>query len=91
MRPFQKIFWNALKKVTRFFDDVITRDESWFSEYDPKIQRPSNEWHTPQSSRQKKSRISESTMKAILTEFFDKKDVVHSEFVPERQTINGPF
>lgn len=30
-------------------------------------------------------------MKAILNVFVDKKDVVHSEFVLEGQTVNGAF
>ncbi|GFW86470.1 hypothetical protein TNCV_4332541 [Trichonephila clavipes] len=30
-------------------------------------------------------------MKAMLTVFFDKNGVVHSEFVPEGQTVNGAF
>ncbi|GFU16064.1 protein GVQW3 [Trichonephila clavipes] len=57
----------------------------------PETKRQSNEWHTPQSPRQKKARMSKSRMKAMLTVFFDKNGVVHSEFVPEGQTVNGAF
>ncbi|GFW54759.1 uncharacterized protein TNCV_2653991 [Trichonephila clavipes] len=32
-----------------------------------------------------------SRMKAMLTVFFDKNGVVHLEFVPEGQTVNGAF
>jgi hypothetical protein len=37
---------------------IITADESWFFECDPETRRLSEEWHTPQSLRQKKTRIS---------------------------------
>ncbi|GFX85434.1 putative DD34D transposase [Trichonephila clavipes] len=59
--------------------------------FDPETKRQSNEWHTPQSPRQKKARMSKSRMKAMLIVFFDKNGVVHSEFVPEGQAVNGAF
>ncbi|GFU67138.1 mariner Mos1 transposase [Trichonephila clavipes] len=74
-----------------FVDNVITGDESWFFQYDPETKRQSNEWHTPQSPGQKKARMSKSRMKTTLIAFFDKNGVVHSEFVPEGQTVNGAF
>ncbi|GFX82944.1 histone-lysine n-methyltransferase setmar-like protein [Trichonephila clavipes] len=74
-----------------FYENNIIRDESWFCQYDPEAKHQSNEWHTPQSSRQKKARMSKSRMKAMLIVFFDKKGVVYSEFVPEGQTVNGTF
>jgi hypothetical protein len=37
---------------------VITGDESWFFEYDPETRKQSEEWHTPQSPRQKIARMS---------------------------------
>ncbi|GFV04799.1 HTH_48 domain-containing protein [Trichonephila clavipes] len=59
--------------------------------YDPETKCQSNEWHTPQSPRQKKARMSKSRMKTMLINFFDKNGVVHSEFDPEGQTVNGVF
>ncbi|GFT56485.1 putative DD34D transposase [Trichonephila clavipes] len=78
-------------KKPPFFDNVITGDENWFFQYDPETKRQSNEWHTPQSPRQKKTRMSKSGMKAMLIVFFDKNGFVHSEFVPEGQRVNGAF
>ncbi|GFX70498.1 histone-lysine n-methyltransferase setmar-like protein [Trichonephila clavipes] len=52
---------DLLKRIEigpHFFDNVITGDESWLFEYDPETKRQSNEWHTPQSPRQKKARMS---------------------------------
>jgi hypothetical protein len=41
-----------------FLNWVITGDECWFVEYDPETKRQSQEWHTPQSPRHKKTRMS---------------------------------
>jgi predicted transcriptional regulator len=41
-----------------FLIRVIKVDESWFFEYDSETKRQSEEWHTPQSVREKKVRIS---------------------------------
>jgi gamma-glutamyl phosphate reductase len=48
-----------LETESNFLNRVITFDESWFSEYDPDTHRQSEEWHTPQSPRQKKALMSE--------------------------------
>lgn len=74
-----------------FLDNVITGDESWFFEYDPETKRQSSEWHTTKSPRPKKARMSKSKVKVMLIVFFDVRGVVHSEFVPEGQTVNADF
>ena len=74
-----------------FLDNVITEDESWIFEYDPETKRQSSEWHTSASPRPKKARMSKSRMKTMLIVFFDAQGVVHYEFVPEGQTVNGAF
>ncbi|GFT71176.1 mariner Mos1 transposase [Trichonephila clavipes] len=88
---FSKDLLERIEEDPHFFDNVITGDESWSFQYDLETKRQSNEWHTPQSLRQKKARMSKSRTKAMLTVFFDKNGVVHSEFVPEGQTVNGAF
>ena len=74
-----------------FLDNVITGRESWFFEYDPETKRQSFEWHTSASPRSSRARMSESRIKAMLIVFFDAKGVVHYEFVPKGQTVNGAF
>jgi len=46
-----------------FFKNVITGDETWIFEYDLDTKRQSSEWHTCNSPRQKKARISKSKIK----------------------------
>ena len=49
-----------------FFSRVITGDESWILEYDPETKRQSREWHTANSLRPKKARMSKSKIKSTL-------------------------
>jgi hypothetical protein len=46
-----------------FFIHVITVDETWIFEYDPDTKRQSSEWHTCNSPRPKKARMSKSNTK----------------------------
>ncbi|CAN8013668.1 unnamed protein product, partial [Ixodes persulcatus] len=70
-----------------FSDRVITGDETWIFEYDPESKQQRSEWHTTKSRRPKKARMSKSQIKAMLI-VFDRKGVVHSEFVPQGQAVN---
>ena len=76
---------------TEFLEQVITGDETWVFEYDPERKRRSSEWHTTESPRPKKARMSKSKMKSIVIVFFYSKGVVHKEFVPPGQTVNAAF
>lgn len=74
-----------------WLDNVITGDETWVFEYDPETKRQSSEWHTDQSPKPKKARMSKSKVKTMLIVFFDSKGVVHKEFVPQGQTVNAAY
>jgi len=76
-----------------FLEQVITGDETWVFEYDPETKRQRSEWHTTESPRLKKARMSKSKMKSMLVGgfFFNSKRVVHKEFVPPGQTVNAAF
>jgi len=67
---------------------VITGDEIWIFEYDLETKRRSKEWHTSTSPRPKKARMSKSKIKSMLICFFDSQGIVHTEFVPEGQTVH---
>ena len=67
---------------------VITGDESWNFEYDPKTKRQSLQWKSPVSPRPKKARQSKSKVKHMLFAFLDVRGIVHMEFLPQGQTIN---
>jgi len=52
-----------LEREPEFFSHVITGDESWILEYNPKTKRQSQEWHTANSPSPKKARMSKSKIK----------------------------
>lgn len=70
---------------------MITGDETWIFEYDSQSKRQSAEWHAPASPRPKKARMRKFRVKAMLIMFFDKKGIIHSEFVAQIQTVNCHF
>jgi hypothetical protein len=71
-----------------FFEHVITGDESWIIEYDPKTKQQSLEWHRRNSPHLKKAIMTKSKIKSTLICFFNSQGVVHKEFMPQVQTVN---
>ena len=82
---------DSLEREPEFFSRVTIGEESWILEYDPQTKHQSREWHTGNSSRPKKVRMSKSKIKLILICFFDCEGIVHNEFVPPGQTVNQTF
>ena len=67
---------------------IITGDETFNFEYDPETKRQRCQWKSPTSPRPKKARQSKSKVKVMLITFIDVRSIVHSEFLPQGQTIN---
>jgi len=82
---------NAVRHVPNFLSRVITGDESWLYDYDPETKQQSSQWKTPSSPRPKKARQVHSNNKSLLIIFFAIRGIVHKEFVPPGQTVNGKF
>jgi len=61
---------DRVKSEPDFLQGVITGDETWVFEYDPTTKRQSSEWHTSESPRPKKARMSKSRVKSMLIIFF---------------------
>jgi len=77
---------DCLEGEPEFFSHVII-GESWILEYEPETKRQSREWHTANSPRPKKARMSKSKIKSMLVCFFDSQGIIHKEFVPPGQTV----
>jgi len=67
---------------------VVTGDELWIFEYDPLTIRQSLEWKSALSPRPKKVKMLKSKTKVMLIAVFNVHGIVHSEFLPQSQTIN---
>jgi len=81
----------AVRHDPNFLSMVITGDESWVYDYDLETKQQSTQWKTPSSLRPKKARQVRSNIKSMLIIFLDIRGIVHMEFVPPRQTVNGKF
>jgi histone-lysine N-methyltransferase SETMAR len=74
----------------KFLDHTATRDETWVSHFTPDIKRQSLEWHHPRSpTKPRKFKHTLSTRKIMATVFWDWKDVLLVEFMPQGTTINA--
>ena len=78
-------------KDPNFKYSIVTGDETWCFEYDPETKRQSAEWKHPSEPDPKKSRREKSKVKTHLICFYDSKEIIHKEFVPQGQVINEPY
>jgi len=67
---------DRVKSEPDFLQGVITGDETWIFEYDPTTKRQSSEWHTSESLRPKKARMSKSRVKSMLIIFFIQRELL---------------
>ena len=67
---------------------VITGGETWIFEYDLETKLQSCQWKSPMSLWPKKARQSKSKVKVMLITFLNVRGIIHSEFLPQGQTIN---
>jgi len=74
-----------------FISNVITSDETWVYGYDPEAKQQSSQWKSSNSLRPKKARQVRSNVKSMLNVFFGIQGIVHQEFIPPGQTVNGKF
>ena len=80
-----------LEADDKLLENVITGDELWVFQYDPKTKRQSRQWKSASSPRPKKARMQRSQVKVMLITFFRHHGLVHSEFAPQGQTVNQLF
>ena len=87
----QDLWQQSEVNLAKFFDCIVTGDESWIHHYDPLSQLEAKVWkrlgeQTPTRLRQEKS-----AGKIMMIIFWDKDGVLLSEYLPRRTTINGPY
>lgn len=82
---------SAAKNDEKFLKSIVTGDETWCFQYDPKTKRQSAEWKTKNSPQAKKMRKTPSKIKTMLIVFFDSKGIIHKEFASPGQTITAKY
>ena len=70
-----------IENDTKFLENVMTCDESWFFQYDPETKRQFMHWKSPSSLRQKEAR--KSKFEAMMIVFLDTQRIAHIEWVLE--------
>ena len=78
------------EKDANFISTIITGDECWVFGYKPEMKQQLSQWQTP-NSKPKKALQVQGNVKSMLVCFFDTEDIIHKEFVPPGQTVNGKF
>ncbi len=80
-----------LKSEPNLLETIITGDESWVSVFKIPSKNNSSEWLPKgiHKNRPLKALPQRNERKSMLTLFFDKRGVVHSEFAPQGQRITS--
>ncbi len=78
--------WLEAVESENILKRVITCDESWLFEYDPETKRQSMQWVDEGEVRLKKAWMSKLEVKIMFVAFFDKKGLIHKEFLPQKTT-----
>ena len=86
----QEFLQQSKVNPAKFFDCIVTGDESWIHHYDPLSQLEAKVWkrlgeQTPTRLRQERS-----AGKIMVIIFWDKNGVLLTECLPRGTTINGP-
>ncbi len=68
---------------------VITCDQSRLFEYNPETKHQSIQWIGEGEARPKKAWMSKSQVKTMSVVFFDKKGMIHKEFLPQKTIMNA--
>lgn len=74
----------SIENDQQLLEHVITGDESWVFEYDPRTKHQTMEWHTSGFPKPKHKW-------ANLDLLLDNQRIIHKKYVPKVQTVNRHF
>ncbi|UYV81789.1 hypothetical protein LAZ67_20002375 [Cordylochernes scorpioides] len=69
-----RVIISAYENDSNFLKSIVTGDETWCSQYEPKTKRQSADWKSKNSPQAKKTRKVPSKIKTMLITFFDSRD-----------------
>ena len=88
---FQELLQLSGVNPAKFFDCIVTGDESWIHHYDPLSQLEAKVWKELHEQTPTRLRQERSTGKMMVIVFWDKDGVLLTEYLPRGTTINGPW
>ena len=77
-----------VRETPNFFDWLVTVDESWVYLYDPEMKYQSMEWRTTKEGPPRKAKRERSSVKVMLTVFWDAEGVILADFLSDGKIIN---
>ena len=75
----------------RFFDRIITGDETWVYQYDFETKQQSKQWLPRGSSGPIKFKSERSVKKIMATVFWDSEGIVLIDFLEDKKTVTGAY
>ena len=86
----QELLQESEVNLAKFFDCIVTSDESWTHHYDPLGQLEAKVWNKLGEQTPTRFRHERSARKIMIISFWDKGDVLLTEYLPHETTINSP-
>ena len=86
----QELLQQSEVNPVKFFDCIVTGDESWIHHYDPLNQFEAKVWKRLDEQTSTRLRQERSAGKIMMIIFWDKDGVLFTEYLPHEITINGP-
>ena len=74
-----------------FLRRFITVDETWIHYFTPETKEQSKQWTSPSEPAPKKTKTVKSAGKVTVTVFWDARGIIHIDYLPSKQTINGNY
>ena len=87
----QQQFCSKLKQIKTVFLQIITGDETWIYQYDPKTKQQSKQWLPHGLSGPIKFKSESSVKKVMATVFWDSEGVVLVDFLEGKKTVTGTY
>ena len=78
-------------KHTRFYDRIVTMDETWVHHFDPEMKSSSMQWKTSSSPTPKKARVEPSCGKVMLSCFWNRDGIIITDYLEQGHTITGNY
>ncbi|XP_012057343.1 PREDICTED: histone-lysine N-methyltransferase SETMAR-like [Atta cephalotes] len=79
------------KRDHEFLRRFITVDETWIHYFTPETKEQSKQWTSPGETVSKKAKTVKLAGKMMATVFWDARGIIHIDYLPSKQMINGNY